>query len=467
MAHLYRLIAYGVLAIGMCWLMLAPLQAHAYPATETPGSCNTPGGCTVYSWSASWAGSVGPTSNPLPSAACPSFNGRSYTAPSGNPYGMQAGETRTVTAANVSGNDCALTYTSSRGGCCGGNLPAGRASGTLPYTPPTYSCPNGGTLSGTSCNCPSGQQDTGTACVDPLEAACTALNGQVSYVTIGGSQNVGGTACHETGCTVTMGSPLIRARTQGGTWVTEGEATFTGATCNATAPSAPAAEVDSCPNGQPGQVNGQDVCIPYTSSDEVVRETGSTQETTTPSGTTTSTSTSTTSCTGSSCTTTVTTNVSVNGGPPTTTTTETTEPRDDYCTQNPRSPQCRESAFTGSCAGGFTCTGDAVQCATARELHAISCGLNAESDEGQLYAAESNPAGGPADIPSSTVALSPGSLDASNALGVAACLADLPITVAGYSVTLPLSDVCPALEYLRLILLAVGWLMAFRIVAKG
>lgn len=462
MAYLLRLIAHGIGAVLASWVLLQPLHAFAYPATETPGACNTPGGCTQYRWDAGGFGSVGPISNPSASAACPGFIGRSEQHTHlGSTY------TRTVTAASANGTDCALTYTSTAGGCCGGFAPAGRFTLNVPYTPPTYSCPNGGTLSGSQCNCAPGEADTGTACTDPLEAACDALNGQVSYVTIGGSQSVGGTACHATGCTVTMGSPLIRARTPGGAWVTEGEAIFTGATCNATAPSAPTADVDSCPNGQAGQVNGQDVCIPYTSTDEVVRETGSTSETTEGGNTTQTSTSSSTSCTGGSCTTTTTTTTIVNGGPPTTSTTETTEPRDDYCTQNPRAPQCRESSFGGSCATGFSCQGDAVQCATARELHAISCGLQAGSDEATLYASEKNATGGPADIPSDTVDIGPGTLDASNALGVAACVADLPLTVAGTSVTLPLSNICPYLEYLRLMLLAVAWLMAFRIVSGG
>lgn len=468
MANFYRVALSGLLAIAACWLMLQPLKAHAYPATATtpPGACTNPAGCTVYTWSASWAGSVGPTSNPAASSACPAFNGRSYTAPASNPFGMQAGETRTVTASTASGNDCAITYTSSRGSCCGGGLSAGRATGTQAFTPPTYTCPNGGTLSGTNCVCPSGQTDNGSACLDPQAAACQALQGQALYLTFNSAVSPGQTACDATGCNVTVGSPIIRARTPSGATVSEGEGTFTGSTCTPS-PSTPASEPDTCVNGQPGQINGVDVCVPYSGSDDVETIDESSKETNEGGNTTEETTSKHTSCTNNSCTTTTTTTTITNGGAPVVRATQETESRDDFCTKNPRAQQCKESSFSGSCAAGFTCDGDAVQCAQARELYRLSCALQADSPEAALYAANASANPGEASIPSETVNIGPGAFDASNALGASACLADLTLTVWGADVTLPLSDVCPALDYLRLLLLAVAWLAAFRIVSVG
>lgn len=429
MAHLLRLIAHGVLAVLACWLMLQPLAARAaFPA---------PSGTVYYS---PYFGTG--TTRATPLLIC-----------------------QAVGQAKGYGNEFTAGPGTSSGYCLNG---VGLSSGDQWVAISAYTCPANSTLSGSQCTCNAGYVESGASCiVDPLVAACEALAGQVSYVTVPGQQAIGGSACGASGCTMTMGSPLIKAKNQAGAWITEGEATFTGATCDASAPSAPAAAEDPCPDGQPGQVNGQDVCIPYSPTDEVVRDTGSSTETTEGGNTTQTTTSTSTTCTGGSCNTTTTTTTVVNGGTPTTTTEETTEPRDEYCTKNPRAPQCRESSFGGSCGAGFTCEGDAVQCATARELHNISCGLQATSDEAALYEASADPAGGPADIPSESVSVGPGIFDASNALGVASCVADLAITVAGTAITLPLSDICPYLEYLRLMLLAVAWLMAFRIVAQG
>lgn len=429
MAHLYRLICIGALAVGACWALLQPLVAHAaFPAT---------GGGYVYQYLSTSGTYVG--SFPTATAACVASrppNSNFWVADSATDLGNclnGAGYAQPVTWIRVQGS---------------------------------YSCPANSTLNGTNCTCNSGYTQSGSTCVDPLAQACAALAGQTTYVTVPGQQSVGGSVCGPTGCGMAMGSPLIRAKNPAGQWITEGEATFSGSTCTASAPSAPQAVQDPCPDGQPGTVNDQPVCIPYVGG-EVERETGKSETTTGPDGTKQTTTTSVTSCTGNSCTTTTTNTTVVNGGTPTTTTTQTEQPRNEYCQQNPLAPQCKESSFSGSCGAGFSCQGDAVQCATARELHAISCGLKAESPESALYAASANATPGPADIPSNTVSVGPGDLDSSNALGVAACLADLPLTVAGTSVTLPLSSVCGHLEYLRLMLLAVAYLMAFRIVARG
>jgi hypothetical protein len=96
-----------------------------------PGACVTPGGCTGYRWDSSTFGSVGPSTNPAGSAACPGFVGR--TAP--HTY-FGASHTYTATAASSpTGIDCNITYVSTAGSCCGGFAPAGRVSVPMAYNP--------------------------------------------------------------------------------------------------------------------------------------------------------------------------------------------------------------------------------------------------------------------------------------------------------------------------------------------
>lgn len=443
MANFYRVALSGLLAIAACWLMLQPLKAHAaFPATATPGACTS--NCYEYRAAGflNWF-------NTAP-AAC-----QSWTSYYGYPYvGAPLYGTPVGSRAN-----CQYTQ-------FGGTQSFEMTTRTRAPDPTVYTCPANSTLSGTSCTCNSGFVEQGSSCVDAQAAACQALQGQSLYLTFNSAVAPGQTACDATGCNVTVGSPIIRARTPTGATVSEGEGTFTGTPCTPS-PATPASEPDTCVNGQPGQINGVDVCVPYSGSDDVETIDESSKETNEGGNTTEETTSKHTSCTNNSCTTTTTTTTITNGGAPVVRATQETESRDDFCTKNPRAQQCKESSFSGSCAAGFTCDGDSVQCAQARELYRLSCALQADSPEAALYAANASANPGEASIPSETVNIGPGAFDASNALGASACLADLTLTVWGADVTLPLSDVCPALDYLRLLLLAVAWLAAFRIVSVG
>lgn len=52
--------------------------------------------------------------------------------------------------------------------------------------------------------------------------------------------------------------------------------------------------------------------------------------------------------------------------------TEKKEPQESFCKDNPTSAFCKEGKWGGSC-GGFTCDGDAVQCAIAKEIYQRNC----------------------------------------------------------------------------------------------
>lgn len=143
-----------------------------------------------------------------------------------------------------------------------------------------------------------------------------------------------------------------------------------------------------------------------------------------------------------------------------------------FCEENPNSPQCKESSFGGSCQANFTCDGDAIQCSIAREQHIRNCKLfDDPSDESRLYDAEraKDPNRNVTDGLPGNESLAFGSdrFDSTALLGAGSCVSDLSIDVLGKTVSLPVSQVCPYVAWLRTILLALGALLWMVIVFKG
>jgi len=66
-----------------------------------------------------------------------------------------------------------------------------------------------------------------------------------------------------------------------------------------------------------------------------------------------------------------------------------------------------------------------------------------------------------------TVNFGPGDFDSSSPIGNGACISDRTFSFWGASFSAPLSMVCPYVEYIRLLLLACGFIMAARIVIAG
>lgn len=128
-----------------------------------------------------------------------------------------------------------------------------------------------------------------------------------------------------------------------------------------------------------------------------------------------------------------------------------------------------ESAFGGACAAGFTCKGDAVQCAIAYQQHIRACKLfDDPSPESLLYEANKDKQGNQAkDLEANETIDITGSIDQSDLLGGGAGVSDLNITVAGFGVTLPFSGLNPYLAALGNLLVAVSMLLAFRIIGRG
>lgn len=318
----------------------------------------------------------------------------------------------------------------------------------------------------------------------PAPPACPSLGEDMGVGTAQHSSAgyTGGLVCIN-GCSA---YPRTAGQSQDGTWYAWGPYTSVGVPCQGgTSGGSEPPDIQEppqrCPAGQcPGTVNGALICAPCFGGQDRPPPTSSDTTVTNPDGSTTTTTTSTqshTNCEGASCTTTTTTTTTrtttpAGGGTPTTeTTTETrteTEPRDDYCTENPRSAQCVESSFGGSCSSQFRCEGDAVQCAIAQEQHRRNCALfEDETTLSRLGEAAANgqamPEGHPGlDVDESPIDLASRINTAPAFGGSGGCPSN--VTVAGYN--LPFSQVCQYLDLVRPAVIGFAWLVAAFVVFR-
>lgn len=251
-----------------------------------------------------------------------------------------------------------------------------------------------------------------------------------------------------------------------------------------------------CPAGQcPSEVDGAHVCMPCAES----RDTTSTTNQDGAQGT------KSTVCKNGLCTTTESTG-GISGGEKT-----TVESLPDYCSRYPLSGHCsgvtnngsgaskvdtgltsgpgggtggdgtcqtppcgddEPSTFGGACAAGFSCSGDAVQCAIAKDQHMRHCQLmetpNALSEVGDgAMTGDARPPGHPgaAGGPGTSLAFS-SVIDQTNLLS-GGCPADVSFSVLGQSMSLPFSSLCPELAMLGQVLVGISMLAAVGIVFKG
>lgn len=238
-------------------------------------------------------------------------------------------------------------------------------------------------------------------------------------------------------------------------------------------------EKEKCKSGYTGTVNGVEVCVNKVPDNGVG---GDKTETETKNGDNTVKEVKDTKteckngvCTTTTTTTTTTTNTTTNTTTTNTTTNTTTEGKGSFCEQNKGSKLCSDgddkgSSFGGTCAAGFKCEGDAIQCAIAQEQHRRACKLfDDQTPESQLYDAEKTKTGKRTDdLPGNeTIEFGSSMYNSSNALGAGTCISDLPVEVLGQTVSLPISQICPHLATLRLALLAFGALLWVLIVFRG
>lgn len=339
---------------------------------------------------------------------------------------------------------------------------------------------------------------------DASKGCVTTINDSVAVPNADGSRTWSATGV-ATGATCTEGGT-----SEGGTG-TGGP----GGTGNGQNP--PTAAPNPCPNGFPGTVNGMSVCaapVPDNGVDSTVRSSS-----TGPDGTR-SDVVEETKCAGGTCVTNTTVNNYNSAGAPTgSNTSSSTQPIKSLCAKNPGNSVCSatglaptgntgtgtgntgtgtgsggtgsgtgsggsgsgsggggdgsDSSFSGTCAAGFKAVSeDAVINAMAEETFRQNCKVNPDADsqkEGKAaYDANEKPVNMTKDNPNNgDVKIGPGDFDTSNAIGGGGCIADKAVMVAGKSITLPLSSVCPYLEMLGSVLLACSFLLAARIVTRG
>lgn len=228
----------------------------------------------------------------------------------------------------------------------------------------------------------------------------------------------------------------------------------------------------------------------HPTSDPVPPTTTKTETSTNPDGSTTTKKTDTqTNSDGSTTTRTTTTTDNPDGTRTTNTTTVTSDARDgtggkpdgnpddskyDICKLHPELTICMNSTIGGACAE-VTCTGDAIQCAIAREQAKRNCEDAAASDAiknsaqyglGSAAMAGNDPAGSslPSASNGTTVSIQ-SSLDSSGWAGAGSCFPDKTITFNGHSFVLPWSQACSVLVVLRYALMVAASLIAYRMLA--
>lgn len=277
------------------------------------------------------------------------------------------------------------------------------------------------------------------------------------------------------GCMAQVGGFTTAFQDNAGSWVTQGTAKYSGGTCDPSVINDLNAESDpeyepeenpktsdkpdpSCPGGFKGTVNGVSVCVPPKASSGVTEmeskdngdgtKTDSKTEVKCENGQceVTKTSTTTNTQTGST----------VNSSSVTTTVDKAT-----YCSQNKTAGACKNEkgenedgngSFGGSCDAGFTCKGDAVMCAMAKEQHKRNCEMLGEDKDPASFfnqvknGTDSKSAealkGEAKQINIST------QLDMSGSGLSRSCPADprIDLPFAGKSFVIPFSAVCPTLK---------------------
>lgn len=332
-----------------------------------------------------------------------------------------------------------------------------------------------------ACNPPNTMVDG--VCLTPQAQACKLAKDTKTTIWLQayGRAELDSTTCMENGCQGIWSGPILWVTNrQTGVISSEGEGTYTGATCTYIpqvgnpASSSP----DGCKGGFWGEVQGVQTCVPYSGDTNTIesKQKGTTTTTTggtgidgtpTTSTTTTGTTTTTTKCDGASCTSTKATETKQGDGSTTTTTTETKVTREAYCATNPADPVCKTSetvgSVTGSCTGGFTCSGDPLQCsiavATAKSRCLLDAGTGIEATRSALEAGTFGPQ-------LVTVSRDISSFDQVNPFG-GSCPGDHQLTLQGFSVVLPLSQACGELQLMGNVLVAFTLLAATIFVVRG
>lgn len=224
-----------------------------------------------------------------------------------------------------------------------------------------------------------------------------------------------------------------------------------------------------------GTLSGQVVCVPKASSPEPTKSPtkSGTEVTKNGSGTTTETKETSTSteCANGVCTTTTTVTTRDGSGTVTGTTTTTAVSTGGGGRGGNGDGEGADSGFAASCASQvatIVCDGDAIQCAIAREQHAQNCRLL--SDVGGFGTGSAVDAFNEArefdkaELTEEPVALA----DITSTTFLAGgALTDVSVTMMGEDIVLPFSELNDVLGYIGTVFLAICGILAYRVVARG
>lgn len=309
------------------------------------------------------------------------------------------------------------------------------------------------------------------------EEVCQLAANHPEWLSVQGKPAVGSETCTTSGCTAVWESTVSYTNKQTQQTETEGQVRYTGTTCTGNPNADP--RPDQCKGGYWGQVGGVDTCIKFDPNQNTVTSSKSKSESTTTTTTNpdeststetgTETTTETTTCEGGKCTTTKETTTTTGDGTTTTKEESVEQSQDDFCTANPKHPVCEnaeEGKFSGACDAGFTCEGDAVQCAVARDIHVRNCQMHAFDEADVNKGLEARTKGIPDEF-WSTVNLSTvlPAAPTSTCPFVASSIV-MGEGVTAWTIPLDLSQVCPYIEKIRAVVVSFGMVM-FALIVLG
>lgn len=274
-------------------------------------------------------------------------------------------------------------------------------------------CPDNSVLSGSSCTCDPGYKESGGQCVYEstgnscagLSDFCGGLKGE--KINLEGKDTATPPGCSADsqrpncamGCAAEAVGMGVSYKTPDGSWMTGQEYRVTGGTCTLPAPSDVPQKKESDCAGSVGEVKGIRTCVP----NQAATGDTSSKETKNPDGTSSNTESKTTCEKGVCTTTSTTTTKDAAGNITSTSTSSSSSSQSTYCATNKSSAVCaatngdknpdskdgsdkgekcegedcedKPGKFEGSCMAGFSCEGDALQCAQTREQHRRNCEL--------------------------------------------------------------------------------------------
>lgn len=369
--------------------------------------------------------------------------------------------------------------------------------------------------------CPPDRVWNGTTCESPCQAKAGNSYGTVNSWAMLDVDTVpsGAPTFCDGSCSVTGGKVECESVSAGGTsgdrislgstCTVQGPFTYTGQGCGPGGPAPMLVGVDdvqkpwwdkgldqkdcSAQGGYWGNVSGIDACVRPQPGETFDKETSTGNETsgtteTAADGTTTEKSTTTTTeCKDGKCTTTTTTTTTTKGadgqqiGEATTETKAEVKPESDFCKANPQHAQCAGTntggKFAGNCAAGFTCSGDAVQCAIARVQHEQACQATAVREEGEGFM-ESLGAVEPTDAKVAEALNRDGEFDFDIAEAfqdaqqnyvtfTASCLPPMGFTFKGQTYSFNTGFICEIGDFVRLMLHLIAYMTVLRVISRA